>query len=234
MGSELPGYVDPPPEAPPMRTLAPGVHVVEAPQRFFGLEIGARMTVLETSGGLVVHSPVDMAPASVASLGAVRWVVAPNTFHHLYVGRWAAAGVEAWAAPGLAAKRPEVPFAGVLDTPGAPFGEEVAVFPLRCFPMSNEVVFLHRPSRTLVVTDLVFNLNAAAPWATRAAFACLGGYPGCRTTVLERVGFDRPTARREINMLLDQDFDRLILAHGDVVETGGREALRGAMAWLGV
>ena len=75
-----------------MRTLAPGVHVVEAPQRFFGLEIGARMTVLETSGGLVVHSPVDMAPDNVACLRAVRWVVAPNTFHHLYVGRWAAVG----------------------------------------------------------------------------------------------------------------------------------------------
>ena len=216
-----------------MRALAPGVHVTEAPQRFFGLEVGARMTVLETSGGLLVHSPLPVDPAALAPLGTPRWVVAPNLLHHLYVGPWIAAGVEAWAPVGLAAKRPDLSFAGVLDTAGAPFGDEVAVFPLRCFAFTNEVVLLHRPSRTLVVTDLVFNLSPTAPWPTRAAFACLGGYPGCRTTLLERVGFDRAVARREIGLLLEQDFDRLILAHGDVVETGGREALAGALGWLG-
>lgn len=217
-----------------MRTLAPGVHVMEAPQRFFGVEVGARMTVLETSGGLLVHSPIDVDPAVVAPWGAPRWVVAPNKLHHLYAGRWMAAGLEGWAAPGLPEKRADLRFAGVLDEGAAPFGEEVAHVPLRCFPFANEVVLLHRPSRTLVVTDLVFHFTPRAPWFTRLALACACGYPGCRTTLLERVAFDRPVARREIATLLALDFDRLVMAHGEVIETGGREALRGAFAWLGV
>lgn len=212
-----------------MRVLAPGVSVHEAPQTFAGLEVGARMTVLETAGGVLVHSPVDVDPAALGL--TPRWVVAPNKLHHLYVGRWAAAGVPVWAAPGLPEKRPDVAFAGVLDR-GAPFGDDVGVFPLTCFPFANEVVLLHRPSRTLVVADLVFNFQPDAPWLTRAAMACLCGYPGCRTTLLERVGFDRPTARREIGALLGLDFDRLVLSHGAVIETGGKEALRGAMSWL--
>lgn len=214
-----------------MRIIVPGVHVVEAPQRFLGLEVGARMTVLEADQGLVLHSPVGCDPETVRRLGAPRWVVAPNKLHHLYVGPWIDAGLEAWAAPGLPEKRPDLRFAGVL-TPGQPFGAEIEVVPLSCFAMTNEVVLLHRPSRTLVVTDLVFNFGPQAPWLTRAAMACSGGYPGCRVTLIERIGFERAVARQEIGQLLAMDFDRLIMAHGEIIETGGKEALQAAMAWL--
>lgn len=61
----------------------------------------------------------------------------------------------------------------------------------------------------------------------------LGGYPGCRTTVLEWVGFDRPVAREEVGSLLALDFDRLIMAYGEIIDTEGKDALRCAMAWLG-
>lgn len=215
-----------------MREVTEGVHVVEAPQRFLGLEVGARMTVLRVGDDLLVHSPVAVDPALVAPLGRLRWVVAPNRLHHLHAGPWLAAGAEGWAAPGLAEKRPDLRFAGALDGAVAPFGSDVSVLPMRCFPFTNEVVLLHRPSRTLVVTDLVFNLGASAPWLTRAAFTALGGYPGCRTTIVERLGFDRPTARAELSNLLDLDFDRLIMAHGEVIEAGGRDALAGAFDWL--
>lgn len=217
-----------------MRRVAEGVHVAEAPQRFFGLEVGARMTVLHTARGLLVHSPIDAPVADVAALGDPRWVVAPNKLHHLYAGAWIDAGLEGWAAPGLAEKRPDLTFAGVLDSEASPFGDEIGVFPLRCFPFTQEVVLLHHPSRTLVVTDLVFHFTPQAPLLTRAAMACACGYPGCRTTALERVGMHRPTARREIGALLQLDFDRLILAHGEIIETGGKEALRGAFGWLGL
>lgn len=216
-----------------LRQLAPGVHVVEAPQRFLGLEVGARMTVLELDGGLLVHSPVAIDPAAIAHLGAPRWVVAPNLLHHLHVGPWAAAGLQAWAAPGLADKRPDLRFHGVLESASRPFGDEVEVLPLRCLPMTAEVVLLHRPSRTLIVSDLVFNFPATAPWRTRAVMRCLCGYPGCRTTLIERWAIRRDVARRELGRLATWDFDRLIMAHGEVIETGGKSALAGAFRWLG-
>ncbi|MEM6925334.1 MAG: hypothetical protein AAF602_00280 [Myxococcota bacterium] len=217
-----------------MRKLADGVHVQDAPQRFAGVEVGARMTLLETDDGVLVHSPLAVDPASVADIGPARWVMAPNKLHHLYVGPWIEAVLEAWAAPGLPEKRRDLAFTGVLDTHEHPFGDAIEVFPLASFPFTNEVAVLHRPSRTLVLADLVLHITRDYPWTTRAAMTLLWGYPGCCTTILERVGFHRPTARREMAMLAELDFDRLVMAHGEVIETGGKEAFRGAMGWLGI
>jgi hypothetical protein len=215
-----------------LRRLGEGIRVMEAPQRFLGLEVGARMTVLETDRGTVVHSPIAVEPAIRASLGPPGRVVGPNKLHHLYLAEWLAAGWEGWGPQGLVDKRPDLAFAGVL-TADHPFGDDLVVVPLRCFPFTEEVVLLHRPSRTLVVTDLLFHITPDFPWTTRVGMALAGGYPGCCTTLLERWGFDRPTARREMAMLATLDFDRLVMAHGEVIETGGNAAFREAMAWLG-
>jgi hypothetical protein len=214
-----------------LREIAPGVHVAEARQGFYGLELGARMTVLETSDGLLVHSPIAMAHEPVAKLGTPRWVLAPNLFHHLYAGAWIDAGLEGWGAAGLPKKRPDLTLR-VVEPDTRPFGDEITVMPLTCFSFSNEVVVLHRPSRTLVVTDLCFNLPTSAPWWTRAVMRSLGGYPGVRSTLLERLGMQRAIARRELGTIASWDFDRVILAHGEIVETGGKDAFVGAFRWL--
>lgn len=206
--------------------------MVEAPQRYLGIEVGARMTVLELDGGLLVHSPLAIEPSAIAHLGQPRWVLAPNRLHHLYVGPWIEAGLEAWAAPGLPDKRPDLHFHGVVQPHSRPFGDEVELLPLRCFPFTREVVVLHRPSRTLVVTDLVFNFPATAPWLTRASMRCMGGYPGCATTLIERVGMRRPIARQELAVLAEWDFDRVIMAHGEIIETDGKAAVLDAFGWL--
>lgn len=217
-----------------MEQVAAGVHVVRAQQGFYGLEVGTKMTVLQLDGGLLVHSPIAVDPATLSELGTVRWIVAPNLFHHLYVPRWTSESVETWCCPGLPDKRKDIAFTGVLDTVGEPFGEEVLVYPLRCFSLTRELVLLHRPSRTLLVTDLFFNLPATTPALTKAVLWAVGGYPGCRVTLFERLGMRRDLAREDIGYLLGLDFDRVIMAHGDVVETGGREVLRQTFAWLGL
>ena len=38
--------------------------------------------------------------------------------------------------------------------------------------------------------------------------------------------------KASIQQVLEWDFDRIIVGHGEVVETGGKEALRQAYAWL--
>lgn len=210
------------------------VYTFEAPQRFLGLPLGCRMTVIDIAGGLLLYSPIAVEPEAITALGTPRWLLSPNKLHHLYAGPWLERGLEGWAAPGLPEKRPDLSFDHVVEARCSPFGDDVELIPLRCFKMANEVVLHHRPSRTLVVTDLVFNFTRDDPWITRAAMWCSGAYPGCRASVLERVGMDRTIARVEIAALLELDFDRLIPAHGAIIETGGKDALRGAYRWLGM
>ena len=209
--------------------------VVHRPLRFLGMQLGTRMTVVRFGEELLLHSPVapdDALRDALAELGHVRWVVGPNKFHHLYLGPWMALGAEGWAVESLHRKRSELAFAGVVGQ-GSPWPEALDTHALSCIPFSDEAVFLHRPSRTLVVSDLLFNLTADAPWLTRAMMWAGGGYPGICCTTLERVMMKRAAARTDRARLLAWDFDRVVLAHGALVEEGGHDALHQAYAWLG-
>ena len=71
-------------------------------------------------GGLWLHSPIAIDEAlagTLAELGEVRHIVAPNRFHHMFAGaakrRYPAAAL--WAAPGLRKKRSNVAFDRDLD-----------------------------------------------------------------------------------------------------------------------
>jgi glyoxylase-like metal-dependent hydrolase (beta-lactamase superfamily II) len=43
---------------------------------------------------------------------------------------------------------------------------------------------------------------------------------------------DRRAARQSLERILAWDFDRVVVAHGDVLEAGGRGALRHGYSWL--
>ncbi len=165
-------------------------------------------------------------------VGEPRWVLAPNKFHHLFAKPWIDLGLEAWAAPGLPEKRPDLQFTGVVASGTHPFGAEVEVITLTCFSPTNEVVLFHKPSRSLIVTDLLFNFPPTVPRLTKAVMWCAGCYPGCRASLLERFGMKRKLARQELGAILEFDFERLIMAHGQVVEKDAREVLARAYAWL--
>jgi len=223
-----------------MRQLAPELWVTERPLRFGGLQVGTRMTVIRLSSGeLFLHSPVRLDPALAAALEALgrpRFVVAPNRFHHLFAGDYVAAypACELFLAPGLERKRPDLKIAGVLGDAAHPaWANEIDQGLIRGVPLMNEVVFLHRPTRTLLTSDLVFNIGRDSPALTRWGFRLLGGYGRFGTTVLERLFVrDRPAARASLERVLAWDFDRVVLAHGQVLEHGGRDGLRRAYAWL--
>jgi hypothetical protein len=223
-----------------LRELAKNLWVVQRPQRFYGLEVGARMTAVRLAGGsLLLHSPVSLDAAlrgELDSLGAVRFVVAPNRFHHLYAGEVARFYPQArlWVAAGVERKRPDLEIAGLLeDEAPAEWKDEVDQCYFRGRPFENEVVFLHRASRTLVLCDLAFNFGAGTPLVTRLVMRLFGGYGGFRTTRLDPLLIrDRQAARESLERILAWDFDRVVVAHGEVLESGGPGALRAGYGWL--
>ena len=152
-----------------MRPLAENLWCVDRSFRLLGAEFGVRSVICRLpDGGLWVHSPValdDDLVAVVDGLGPVRHLVAPNTFHHLFIGDWVAAYADAsvWAAKGLARKRPdlaEYPVHGD-DVPAA-WQDALSAHRVAGMPALKETVFLHRASRTLIVTDLFFHNHHGA------------------------------------------------------------------------
>jgi hypothetical protein len=224
----------------PLRPLAPDIWVADRPQRFYGLEVGTRMTVIRLAdGSLLLHSPVVLdAPLrrELDGLGPVRYAVAPNRVHHLHAGAVKDAYPEArlWIGPGLETKRPDLVFVAVLGDEAPPEwrGQVDQVF-FRGRPYENEVVFCHRASRTLITCDLAFNFGPSAPLATRIWMSLIRSYGRFGPTKLDPLLIrDRAAARASLQRILAWDFDRVVVAHGDVLEGGGRELLRQGYAWL--
>src|SRR5512134_1471284 len=224
----------------PLRPLAKDIWVAERPQTFYGLPVGTRMTVIRLSGDrLLLHSPVAMDAelrAELDSIGRVSYAVAPNRVHHLYAGEVARAYPEArlWVAPGLERKRPDLAFVAVLgDDPPEEWRQEVGQAFFRGRPYENEVAFHHRASRTLILCDLAFNFGPAAAAPTRLLMMLLRSYGRFGPSKLDPLLIrDRRAARESLERILGWDFDRVVIAHGDVLERGGREALREGYSWL--
>jgi len=223
-----------------LRQLADDLWVAERPQSFFGLPVGARMTVVRLSGGrLLLHSPLRLDAGlrrELDAIGEVRFAVAPNRVHHLYAGEVAKAypGARLWVAPGLPEKRPDLAFEAVLgdEAPAEWRGElEQCFFAGR--PYENEVAFFHPASRTLVTCDLAFNFGPSAPLATRLLMGAIRSYGRLGPTKLDPLLIrDRRAARESLERILGWDFDRVIVAHGDVQERGGHALLADGYAWL--
>ncbi|HEM45978.1 MAG TPA: DUF4336 domain-containing protein, partial [Alphaproteobacteria bacterium] len=172
----------------------------------------------------------------VHALGRVAYLVAPNRFHHLFVGDWKRACPEAsvYVAPALETKRADLAIAGVLgDEPEAGWAGTLDQVVLRGFPFANEVVFFHRPSATLIASDLAFNVGPGSPPLTRLAFRLAGSYGRLSPTILERLLVrDRKAFRESLERILEWPFERVVVAHGEVRETGGREELVRGYAWV--
>jgi hypothetical protein len=223
-----------------LRELAADLFVADHPLVVAGLHLGTRTTVVRLGNGrLFVHSPGpadESLHREIEKLGPVVALVAPNKIHHLYLPLWMRAFPEArtFGAPGLAAKLPSIRFDEELgDDPPSLFSDALDQHVVRGAPRLEEVVFLHRSSRTLLLTDLAFHLRHSESPFTRIAMRLNGGYGRFGTTRMLRSTFrDRGAARASLDHVLAWDFDRIVVSHGEVLAHGGREALREAYAWL--
>jgi len=137
-------------------------------------------------------------------------------------------------APGLERKRPDLVFEGVLgDEAPAPWRGQVDQVFFRGRPYENEVVFHHRASRTLILCDLAFHFRAGTHPVTRLLMQLIRSYDRFGPSRLDPLLIrDRKQARQSLERILAWDFDRIVVAHGDVLEHGGRQALREGYAWL--
>lgn len=223
-----PGYLPYEPQLRPV-AWAEDIWTVDGPEvsyRLWGLTLPCptRMTIVRLpDGGLWVHSPVACTPdlvAAVERLGPVAEIVAPNAFHYTHLADWARAFPQAavHGVAGLAAKVPGLAFT-TLGQPGtAPW---LAAIDLHVVALGGftEAVFLHRASRTLIVTDLMQNFEAERIRHPLVRLVMrLGGAtgPDGRPSLEIRLAAlaHREALRRAVRQMLDWQPSGIILSHG--------------------
>jgi hypothetical protein len=205
-----------------------------------GARFEARMTVVRLGdGALVVHSPGPLDAAVrdwMRTLGRVAVIVAPGNFHHLHVAAWQRAFPDAqtWICPGVERKQRALRFDGVLgeQLPAAMQGEFEQAF-VRGRLMA-EVALLHRPTRMLLLVDLVERFGDDTPnvnWMLRTAWKLVGMWNRPALAPEYRIaGWKDPAAARAaLERILAWDFVRVVIAHGDLIERDAKAVLR--QAW---
>ncbi len=215
--------------------------VAETPLRFFGLEVGTRMSVVRLSNGdLWLHSPVELTGRlrrELDRLGPVRFVVCPNRMHHVFVEPYFSAypAARVFASPGLPEKRPELPFHGTLgDGPEPGWDGELDQLVFRGELQLREVVFFDQESRSLILTDLLQSAHPESPPLTRLVHRLYRTYENPGPPLPVRLGFvNKAAARVSLERVRAWDFERIVLAHGHLVEGGGKAAFLRAFSFLG-
>jgi len=229
--------------------------------RFGRIKVGGRGTIVRLqSGALAVFSPValtDEVKETVAKLGEVKYIAALDIEHHIFLGPWHAAyptakvlGPEGLPEKRAKQKNEDVPFSVVFsatknDSVDPEFDSEFE-YEYVSAHANKELVFNHKPTKTLIEADLLFNLPATEQFSKTGVpattgfltklFKAINNTEGAAmgqrrfiwyaTSSGDRKGFAASAAK--IN---GWDFDRIIPCHGDVIETGGKGIFQKIMAW---
>ena len=223
-----------------LHRVADNLWTQQYPLSVLGAHHGRTLTLIRLdSGRTILHS---MGPftnsdiAAIRSVGPPSWLVEAMLLHDTYAwnGREAFPGLPFLAPPG---------FAKITGFPTVPLMEgarawqgEVEVIPIEGMPRLREHVLVHVPSRTLIVADLIFNFRPDERGWTRFFHRHIAGfkrYPALsrpfRLCIHDREAFHASIAR-----VMEEDFDRIIVGHGEIIPRDGKQLLQRALADAGL
>ncbi|MCJ1468779.1 hypothetical protein MMC07_007409 [Pseudocyphellaria aurata] len=249
-----------------IRKITPSLVTCSSPFNRFGkFKIGGRGTIVRLeSGAIAVFSPTALTPevrSTVEELGNnVAYLAAMDFEHHIFLSDWAKAfpSAKVMGVEGLPEKREADPatagttFSWVFTTKNKaslridPDFDREFDYEYVDSHANKELVVNHRPNRTLITADMVFNLPAHEQYSRTDEAATDGwltkfftSFQNTRGTAIWQQRFiwhvasksDRPSFARSCRTIASWDFDRLIPCHGDVIETGGKGIFKKVMAW---
>eukprot|EP00168_Porphyra_purpurea_P001344 TRINITY_DN11669_c0_g1_i1.p1 TRINITY_DN11669_c0_g1~~TRINITY_DN11669_c0_g1_i1.p1 ORF type:complete len:258 (+),score=91.56 TRINITY_DN11669_c0_g1_i1:337-1110(+) len=197
-------------------------------------DIGGKTTIIKLAdGSLFVHNPLLLTRAladALAAVGPVSHIVSASLAHHGYMAQWLGAYPDAvgLGPPGLAEKCPHLPLAGALgDTPVPALAGDLEQVHVAAVPAFSETVFFHRPTRTVLVTDLLMHFGTKAEGYGLGSRLLGSIFRGpVRRATRSVLAKDKAAFRAQIGRVAAWEADRLVMAHGTIVEGGVGAALR--------
>ncbi len=220
--------------------VAGQIWLQEYPIHFAGCDFNARMSVIRLPDStLLLHSPCQIdsqTKKAISALGDVAYIIAPGSYHHLYIPSAQAAfpQAETYICPGIERKRPEIDFDWFLaDQPPENWADTLDQVLVRGNKYIWEVAFFHKPSRTLLLVDLIENFTDRTPnvnWQLKLWWKVvfhMWDHP--KPAPEYQLGWkDKAAASKSLKRILDWDFERIIVSHGDMIDKDAKVIAREA------
>lgn len=225
-----------------LQALGPDIWIVDGPEiQFYKIPFQTRMTVIRLENGdLFLHSPIRYSKelaAELEALGRIRHLVSPNWIHYAYIAEWAAANPEAiaWASPNVRERAKsqgvEVQFDRDLeDSAPQDWAADLDQLIVHGSKVHTEVVFFHKRSKVLVLTDLIENMpSKTLPfWVRPLAWAAGILAPNGKMPIDIWFSFagNRDKLRKALARMLEWKPETVVLAHGDILRENAPQRLR--------
>jgi len=225
-----------------IREVTNGVWTFSRPFARLGFfPIGGRSTAVKLkSGGVWVLASTTLdaeTKSTIDKLGPVEYIVAADAVHYLFIKEFKSAYPEAKLfAPLEAVEKPankDLSFDGVWgkDAPDTKYGFEEDIEHCYFSGFKNrDIAFLHKDSKSLIQADLLMNLPPKEQYSKSSASPTLLGWGGFRpgswgyARMIRGLSTNNEEMQRDARTVMGWDFDRIIPCHGDVIESGGKEA----------
>lgn len=248
------------------RDILPNMTTFSSPFARFGvLKVGGRATIIKLqTGALAVFSPVALTEdvrSKVQSMGNnVRYISAMDIDHHIFITPWAKAfpQAEVIGVEGLPEKREKDPatkgikFTHVFTKSNKKdmkiseeFDNEFEYEYVHAH-VNKELVYYHKPSKTMIQADFIFNLPAYEQYS-KSNEAATSGFLTKLFTALMNTKEDAIWQRRFLWYAAGQkdraafsdsakrmkrwDIQRIIPSHGDVIESGAQGVFDKITLW---
>jgi hypothetical protein len=231
-----------------LKRIAPDLWIVDGPNvRFFRMPFPTRMAVIRLrNGDLFLHSPThltDQLAAEVAAQGSVRHLVSPNSLHYVSIAEWARAFPDAmaWASRNVRSRAANSAVTLHFDRdlgeePAPDWVADIDQLIVHGSRAHEEVVFFHRSSKTLILTDLVENFERSHVSWWFQWVAWMGGvldpHGGMPKDMRLTFRGGRLELRGAVQRMLAWEPQRVILAHGRWYPTNGVDELQRAFRWV--
>jgi len=225
---------------PQIEEYIPGkIYIAEYPVHFGGMDILARMSLVKLRDGrLWAHNAAPLnekLKQKIDQLGQVSYIIAPGTYHHLHVSDFQGhyPDAETFICPGLEKKITDMKFDWILgNRPDHRWQNEFEQVVVTGTRFISEVAFFHKPSRTLLLVDLLENYgddytHSADPLLQFWWKHIFHMWNNPKAAPEYQMGWgDRVAVKRALDRILDWDFERIILAHGNTIESNAKAIAR--------
>ncbi|NRA64815.1 MAG: DUF4336 domain-containing protein [Pseudobacteriovorax sp.] len=227
-------------------TVSENVICFKAELELLGLPFGTRSTLIRLADqSLMLISPIkicDALEARIREFGQLKYVIAPNKFHHLYISRYPKAfpDVTLYYASGLwskvATRAPQYKYHHKLAEKGMPWDKEVTTTYVQDAPMLDEFTFFLERDKVLVTTDLFFNFpaNLNLTLTSRLLAKLMGIVPGAVSrSMLMKIATKNKEALKGIFLdSKEKGVKSVICAHGNITTENADEFIDRVIALI--
>ena len=221
--------------------IGDAIWVKHFPFKVLGSPLGKTTTVMRLpDGDLVIHSAAPMGAEDVTAiraLGTPRWLMEGSRMHDTFASTLRKAFPEATylLPPRFPLTAEALAPAERLRAAALPeaWAGEIEIERVKGIPAVEEHVVWHRPSRTLILSDLVFNLALSADEKVPFFLRWVSGIKVFPATsrLVKLATKDRGAVAKSVERLLSWEIDRVVVGHGEIMADNAKDLLQETLSW---